>query len=558
MPAGDRITPGAPPPRRRWRRILAAVLTLVAGVLVYLALSIPNNISRLPEGSNTALALIRIPIEALLGVAVLLALPARWRTVSAAVGGTVLGLLTLVKIIDMGFFAALSRPFNPVLDFALLDDGFHFLTDSVGRTGARLVLVGAVLLALLLPVIMAWAVIRLSRFAARHRSAAAQTAAYAGIAFLVCALFSTHYVATVFVSSDSAVTLAKETVLTVPEGIRDKREFAAEAAVDRFRDTPPDRLLTGLRGKDVMFTVVESYGRSAVEDPAYAPQIDALLRAGGDRLRAAGYGARSAWLTAPTVGGGSWLSHATLQSGLWINNEQRYRTLMAGERLTLMKAFGRIDWDTVGIEPGLTYAWPEGRFYGFDRIYGSQALNYRGPRFSWATMPDQFTLRQFQTLERAKPGRAPLAAELTFVSSHSPWAPVPDLLPWDRVGDGSVYGPMIAGDPTATEVWRDDDQVRDNYRRCIEYSLNSILSYIETYGDENLVMIFLGDHQPSPIITGTNASRDVPVTVVAKDPTVLDRMGGLGWQDGLKPGPTAPVSRMDAFRDQFLTAFSDL
>jgi hypothetical protein len=36
---------------------------------------------------------------------------------------------------------------------------------------------------------------------------------------------------------------------------------------------------------------------------------------------------------------------------------------------------------------------------------------------------------------------------------------------------------------------------------------------------------------------------------------VLDRISGWGWQDGLKPGPQAPVSRMDTFRDRFLTAF---
>ena len=79
----------------------------------------------------------------------------------------------------------------------------------------------------------------------------------------------------------------------------------------------------------------------------------------------------------------------------------------------------------MGIEPGLTYAWPEGEFYGFDRIYGSQALGYHGPKFSWATMPDQFTLQAFEQLERSKPDRPPLMAEITFVSSHTPWAPIP-------------------------------------------------------------------------------------------------------------------------------------
>ena len=535
---------------------MAGFCTALAGLLVFFTLSTPNNISRLPEGSNTAQALIRIPIEALLGIAILLALPWRWRTAVAAVGGALLGLLTLVKVIDMGFFAALARPFNPVLDWVLLDDGISFLTDSIGRTGARLAVVGAALLVLLVPVIMSWSVVRLTRFAERHRAAASQTVFFASVAWIVCAVLGTHFVSTVFVSSDSAAVLAKETALKVPEGIKDKQAFAAEAAVDEFRDMPPDRLLTGLRGKDVVFTFIESYGRSAVEDPDYAAQVDAVLKAGSARLTATGYGSRSGWLTSPTAGGASWLAHATFQAGLWINNEQRYRTLVSSERTTMTSAFGRAGWETVGIEPGLTYAWPEGRFYGFDRIYDSHSLGYNGPRFSWATMPDQFTLLAFERLERSKPDRAPLMSEITFVSSHTPWAPIPDLVGWDQVGDGSIYGPMTANDPTPAEVWKNDDQVRAEYLRSIEYSLTSLLSYVERYGDDNLVLVFLGDHQPAPIVTGTNASWDVPITVVAKDKTVLDKVGAWGWQEGLKPGPSSPVMRMDAFRDRFLTTFS--
>jgi hypothetical protein len=78
---------------------------------------------------------------------------------------------------------------------------------------------------------------------------------------------------------------------------------------------------------------------------------------------------------------------------------------------------------------------------------------------------------------------------------------------------------------------------------------------VETYGDDNLVVVFLGDHQPAPVVTGEGASRDVPITILARDPAVLDQISGWGWQDGLKPNPRAPVWRMDAFRDRFLTAF---
>jgi hypothetical protein len=97
--------------------------------------------------------------------------------------------------------------------------------------------------------------------------------------------------------------------------------------------------------------------------------------------------------------------------------------------------------------------------------------------------------------------------------------------------------------------------MRTAYRQAIEYSLDTLISYVLEYGGDELVLVFVGDHQPAPVITGAGASRDVPITIVAKDPAVLDRISGWGWQHGLNPGPQAPVWRMDAFRDRFLTAF---
>ena len=172
--------------------------------------------------------------------------------------------------------------------------------------------------------------------------------------------------------------------------------------------TPSDELLTALRGKDVIVAFVESYGRVAVEDPEFAPQVDAVLDDGNRRLHAAGFAARSAFLTSPTAGGGSWLAHSTLQSGLWIDNQRRYGDLVASDRLTLSGAFQRAGWRTVGVHRPTTADWPEGAsFYGYDQIYDCQHLGYRGPNFSFATIPDQYTLSAFERLERATSGPRP-------------------------------------------------------------------------------------------------------------------------------------------------------
>jgi hypothetical protein len=56
-------------------------------------------------------------------------------------------------------------------------------------------------------------------------------------------------------------------------------------------------------------------------------------------------------------------------------------------------------------------------------------------------------------------------------------------------------------------------------------------------------------------VVGSNASYDVPITIVAKDPRMLDRIASWGWTNSVKPAVDAPVWRMDTFRDRFLTAF---
>jgi hypothetical protein len=115
----------------------------------------------------------------------------------------------------------------------------------------------------------------------------------------------------------------------------------------------------------------------------------------------------------------------------------------------------------------------------------------------------------------------------------------------------------MAGQGQSREVlWRDADQVRAAYGQSIEYSLETLISFVETYGDDNLVLVVLGDHQPATIVSGPGASHDVPITIISRDRAVMDRIAGWGWQDGMRPDPGAPVSRMDVFRDRFLAAFS--
>jgi uncharacterized membrane protein YhaH (DUF805 family) len=520
------------------------LLTAVAAVLVLGALLGPDDIGQLSTGT-----FLRLPVEALVGAAVLVLLPARPRRLAALAAGVLLGLIAVLKVVDVGFSAVLARPFDLVLDWRLLGDAAGVVEDSVGRAGALGAVVGALLLLAATLVLLALSVRRLADLGVRNDGAALRMVAVLSVVWVGCALAGTP------VAARNTAALVHDRVGHVRAGLHDQQVFAALAGVDRYAGVPGDRLLTGLRGKDVIITFVESYGRSAIEHPDLAPPVNALLDAGTRRLDAAGFGSRSAFLTSSTVGGESWLAHGTLLSGLWIDTERRHRSLTAGDRLTLPRMFGRAGWRTVSVEPAIDRPWPEGRFYGYDRAYDSRNLGYRGPRFSYATMPDQYAFATFQRRERG-PGHRPVMAEITLVSSHSPWTPLPRLVGWDAVGDGSVFhdpGTRVGG--PASTVLGSPSRLRAAYRQSIEYSLSMLISYVQEYGGDDLVLVLVGDHQPAPVVTGARAGRDVPVTIVARDRAVLDRVAGWGWDPGLNPGPGAPVWRMDAFRDRFVSAF---
>jgi hypothetical protein len=172
-------------------------------------------------------------------------------------------------------------------------------------------------------------------------------------------------------------------------------------------------------------------------------------------------------------------------------------------------------------------------------------------------VPDQYTLSAFQRDElTAEPGRAPVMAELDLVSSHHPWAPSPKLVDWASVGDGSVFARKDAVDPSAQAAFRDPGQVRALYGKSVEYTMGALVSWLESQPDPNLVLVVLGDHQPHSYVSGADAGHDVPVTLIAHDPAVVDRIAPWGWEPGLRPGTDAPVWRMDTFRNRFLAAFA--
>ena len=530
--------------------LAGAPVTALAVALVWLALVLPDRVRELTPGD-----LLRLPLEGIVLVALALVLPARPRRWLASIFGLLLGVLVVVKVLDTGFLAVLDRRFSPITDWVYFGPGVDVLADSVGRTLAITAAVVAVCLVAVLLVVFPLAAARVSRAAADHPRSSARALMAVGIVWVLCAVSGLAVGPVGRVASTGATGLAVDQVQQVRADLRDRRTFAAEIAADRLDETPGP-LLTGLRGKDVLLVFVESYGRVAVQDSSFSAGVDAVLEDGTSRLRAAGYSSRSAFLTSPTFGAASWLAHATLQSGLWVDSEQRYEQLLGTDRLTLTDAFESAGWRTVATVPANTKDWPEGEeFYGFDQMYDARNVGYEGPEFGYASMPDQYTLEHFRRRELAPSDRPPVMAEIDLVSSHHPWTPLPRLVPWDQVGDGSVFDGMPEQGEPSDVVFRDPDAVRRVYGESVEYTLETLVSWLEQQPDPDLVLVVLGDHQPHSYVSGDDAGHDVPVSVIAQDPAVIRRISGWDWQDGLLPAPDAPVWRMDTFRDRFLSAY---
>ena len=533
-------------PRGRPRTGIALAFTVLALLLVWGALAAPNH----PEDLNLG-GFARLPLELLVVVAVAALLPAAPRRVLAVVLGAALSLLVLVKVLDIGFFTAFDRPFRPLDDTSYLGIGIETLGEAVGNSTANLIVATAAVLILAILSLPVVALVRVTRVAAGHRAWALRTAAALSVVWVVLRL-----VGAPVASSDSAV-LAVDEVKGVQAALTSRAAFTRQIAHDRFGATPGNRLLTGLRGKDVLVVFVESYGRVAVQDSSFSPRIDAVLERGDAQLRAAGFSSRSAFLTSPTFGGLSWLAHSTLQSGVTVNGEWRYDQVVKKGRVTLTRAFQRAGWRAVGAMPGNRRAWPEGStFYHYDRVYDRRNFGYRGPAFGLPPMPDQYTLLALQRRELARRRRPPLFAEVDLISSHAPWTRIPQLIPWNLVGDGSIFHRLPAEESTQAALFGDADRARAAYAHSIEYSLRTIFSFVRRYGDDDLVLVVLGDHQPATLVTGhDDPSHDVPISVIAHDPEVIDQIAGWSWEDGVSPSPRAPVWPMAAFRDRFLTAF---
>jgi len=312
--------------------------------------------------------------------------------------------------------------------------------------------------------------------------------------------------------------------------------------------------LAALGGDDVLLIFVESYGRTTYDRPEFA----SYLRPARERLQAAihdtGRSVVSAFVTSPTFGGTSVLAHLSLLTGIQVRDKRNYRLLMTQHRPTLVSVFHSAGYRAIALMPGNQHPWPEGSFYGFDRIYGAEQLNYRGPQFGWWHIPDQYSFAALDVDELQPHPRRPLFVFFPTVSTHMPFRPIPPLQPdWSRMFSAHPYdaAPLRAA-MAKTPQWT---HLGASYVAAVQYFFDTFSKFLRRRPDEHCVVILLGDHQPASSVSGQGASWDVPVHVIASRPAILAALQADGFKPGLTPS-SHTIGDMNQLSTWLLAAFN--
>ncbi|MGH9335506.1 MAG: sulfatase-like hydrolase/transferase, partial [Vicinamibacteria bacterium] len=257
-------------------------------------------------------------------------------------------------------------------------------------------------------------------------------------------------------------------------------------------------------------------------------------------------------IQSPTFGGGSWRAHATFLSGFHADSEHLYDALLASKRRTLVHVLREKGYRTVAAEPGIKWYWPEGLFYGFDRIYDFEALDYRGPPIGWWKIPDQFTLYRIYQ-DEIRTAETPLFVKFSLIMTHIPYYPVPQYVPrWSRFDDGTAYDAELQS--VAHDAYRDLMELSTWYIEAVGYEVDVLEGFLLDYVPENSLVIIVGDHQPPKLATHDNDSWAVPMHVLSRREDLVRAFDALGLEKGLVPrSPNA--LRMADFLPRFLEIF---
>jgi hypothetical protein len=290
---------GSHPRRARFVARLAPARLVVSVLIVFVIALAPGVVS-----SGSVLALIRVPLESVVALAILVVLP--WpvlRRVVAAVVALIFLTTILSAALDRGFTVNVGEPFNIVTSWPELADAYGVLRDSTGTAGAIAILILLILVAVLTGLLVAASFLYLARVMRSHYRAGLIGGSAITASWIVLALVGVQLLPGEPIAAADAVGTAESRTQQVSATEAEQATFDRASSTDPYAELPSSDLLTGLKGKDVVVVFVESYGQVAVQNTFFSKGVDTVLRKGNKELAADGYSERSAFLESSTFGG---------------------------------------------------------------------------------------------------------------------------------------------------------------------------------------------------------------------------------------------------------------
>lgn len=523
-------------------------------VFAWLGLSTLVNL-RFP-GDETKLAYVWPSLDVTLIFGLFAAIAAAGRKAPNWLFGALVGLFALARLIRFGDGVRQNyfhRPFNAYLDLPLVPELVRLLWSTSRHWVFWLGVVASVAAVVGFFFAVRWGLREGEAFLREPRA----RSIYAGVVLALIALspfgpraHGDEEFVGMFASSIAPRFAQEADFLLHVSGYRDEKLAELRASVRRVQQAPAS--LARLKSASVLVFIVESYGATVFDPKVASKETEQALARFEQLLTREGYSLASGLLDSPVYGGSSWLAQATLATAVQTGDEFQLALLKAEEPPTIADVFRRAGYRTVLVQPGTTRPFHERDFLHFDKRYAAFDLGYRGPRFGWAPMPDQFVLDVIHKREVAGATR-PLLIEYALVSSHTPWSELPTLLNWDLLGDGSVFetAPRDRFDTGLV-----GSAVREAYLSSIRYDFEMLGEYLtERLSSEPLIFI-LGDHQPMPKATANSKRRSVPVHVISRRRDLVQAWVERGYRPAIFPDLSRKAEPLASFLPTLLEALA--
>lgn len=336
---------------------------------------------------------------------------------------------------------------------------------------------------------------------------------------------------------------------------RERRRIIESVRATQRRIGVGERL-DKLEGSNVFLIFVESYGSTVFNRPEHLERLTPRYEEMQRDLEKRGFHLASNFVTSPTYGGFSWFAHASLNTGFKVISHQHSQILEELSPPALANYFRDAGYHPILAAPGTTRPWPgQDDHYGIHHHYYGWEYGYRGPRYGFAPMADQFVMDYIYRKEIRR-STQPLFIQFTLTCSHAPFDNIPRYVnDWSRLGNGASLHRMRRS--RFKVGWATGENVAEAYTTAVSYELDVIQGFLEKYVRDDTLVMFLGDHQPHQGVTGSkNLSWSVPMHVVSRNPDFVEPFVRRGYVRGMIPTQPMPHVGMERFLEEFLSDFS--